>query len=242
MAGVARPYLDFVHRHEEDEWLDRTDLDRIERESALRDLASFNRAFLGHYSVFGWLRRAIKAAPEGCPLTIVDVGCGYGDLLRSIRRWARRQNRQVALLGIDLNPENIRIARAATDAADRIEFQVMNVFDLPPTMTFDFIISSLVAHHLSDHMIIEFLSLMEKSARRGWLIYDLQRHRFLYHFIGVTSRLMRLHPMVVHDGQVSVTRSLTRSEWEELISAADIPRGDAVIRWFFFRFLIGRLR
>lgn len=240
--AIARPSLDLRHRHDRDEWLDRTDIDCVERESALRDLASFNQAFLGHTSILSWLRRAVKTAPPGYPLTIVDVGCGYGDLLRSIRRWSRRQNREIALVGIDLHPENIRIARAATEAADRIEFRVMDVFDLPRNMSVDFFVSSLVAHHLSDSKITELLRLLDRTARRGWLIYDLQRHWFLYHFIGVSGRLMRLHPMVVQDGEISVMRSLTRPEWEARINEAGLPRSATTVRWFFFRFLIGRLR
>ena len=240
--AIARPSLDLRHRHDRDEWLDRTDIDCVERESALRDLASFNQAFLGHTSILSWLRRAVKTAPTGCPLTIVDVGCGYGDLLRSIRRWSRRQNREIALVGIDRHPENIRIARAATEAADRIEFRVMDVFDLPRNMSVDFFVSSLVAHHLSDSKITELLRLLDRTARRGWLIYDLRRHWFLYHFIGVSGWLMRLHPMVVQDGEISVTRSLTRAEWEARIREADLPLGGTTVRWFFFRFLIGRLR
>jgi len=149
---------------------------------------------------------------------------------------------ELNLLGIDLNPETIRIARRATDAAEEIEFRLMNAFQLGSAMPVDFIVSSLVAHHLSDPEITEFLKLMERVARRGWAIYDLQRSRFLYHFIGLAARLARLHPMIVHDGQISVTRSLTRPEWQERIAEAGISPADASIRWFFFRFLIGRRR
>jgi SAM-dependent methyltransferase len=238
-----RPYVDFRRRHyEAAEWLDGANIDPLELEHVLRELEKFNRAFLGHYLVLRWLRQAIKSAPRGVALTIVDVGCGYGDLLRAVRHLGRRLNVELNLIGIDLNPETIRIARAATDVDDRIDFRVVNVFELPKTMSIDFMISSLVAHHLTDHEITDFLRLMETVARRGWLIYDLQRHWFLYRFIGLIGRLARLHPMVVHDGQISVTRSLTRPEWDGQIAAAGISPVDAKIHWFFFRFLIGRLR
>jgi SAM-dependent methyltransferase len=242
MTSVNNPHLDLRHRRDEPEWLDGTDIDPVELEKVLRGLAKFNGAFLGHYPILKWLRTAIKASAKEGPLTIVDVGCGYGDLLRAIRRLSRRNNVELDLIGIDLNPETIRIARAATDPADRIDFRVMNIFEFPRSTPVDFIVSSLLAHHLSDSDVTNFLRLMETVARRGWLIYDLQRHRFLYHFIGLVGRLARLHPMVVRDGQISVARSLTRSEWEERIATAGISPADATIRWFFFRFLIERLR
>jgi SAM-dependent methyltransferase len=242
MTSALRSRIDLTRRHDEAEWLDGTDINPLELEHVLRDLASFNQTFLGHYPLLRWLRRAIAAVPKGVPLTVVDVGCGYGDLLRAIRRSSRRFRPDLNLVGLDLNPETIRIAQAATEPADRIDFQAKNIFELGPALPIDFIVSSLVTHHLSDREISEFLRLMEKIARRGWLICDLQRHRFLYHFIGLTSRLAGLHPVVVHDGQISVARSLRREEWKERIAAAGLSPADITIRWFLFRFLIGRLR
>jgi SAM-dependent methyltransferase len=233
---------DLTNRHHQAEWLDGADINPTELEQVLRDLARFNGAFLGHYPILRSLRRAIKSTPKGTSLTIFDVGCGYGDLLRAIRRSLRRYTVELKLVGIDSNPETVRIARSATDPADQVEFRVMNIFELPRNASIDFIISSLVTHHLTDSEITEFLRLMEAGAKRGWLIYDLQRHWFLYHSIGYIGRLARLHPIVVGDGQISVTRSLTRLEWVERIAAAGISPKDAKIRWFFFRFLIERLR
>ena len=83
---------------------------------------------------------------------------------------------------------------------------------------------------------------MEARARLGWLVCDLQRHRVPYTFIGLAGSLSRLHPMVIHDGRISVARSLTRSEWRELIAEAGIPREDVAIGWFLFRHVIGRTR
>jgi 2-polyprenyl-3-methyl-5-hydroxy-6-metoxy-1,4-benzoquinol methylase len=241
-SHTARPSLDFTHRRDEAEWLDGADLDPAELERVLRDLATFNQLFLGHYPLLRWIGPAVRAARDRAPLTLVDVGCGYGDLLRAVRRWSRRRKLDLTLIGVDLNPETIRIARAATDPADRIDFQAVNVFDLASTTPIDLMVSSLVTHHLTDHEITEFIRLMERTARCGWAVCDLQRNRFLYHFIGLASRLGRFHPMITHDGQLSVARSLTRAEWEQRVAEAGISSADAPVRWFLFRFLIGRLR
>jgi hypothetical protein len=101
-------------------------------------------------------------------------------------------------------------------------------------------VSSLVAHHLSDEKLRDFLVLLERASNQGWLIYDLQRHRLLYEIIGAASRLARLHPMVTNDGQISVMRSLTRKEWTDRIAAAGIELSNVKIRWFLFRFVIER--
>jgi SAM-dependent methyltransferase len=242
VASLPRPRRDFSRRGAETEWLDRADLNPGDLASVLRDLARFNGAMLGHLPVLSWLRRAIAAVPNGPPLSLVDVGCGYGDLLRSVRGWARRRGLAIALRGIDLNPRTIGIARAATDACDRIDFETADVFRFRPTAPVDLIVSSLLAHHLTDRAIVELLRWMEGTARRGWLVCDLQRHKLPYHVIGLAGKLSKLHPLVFDDGQISVTRALARPEWEERLHEAGIPRQGVTIRWFLFRYLVGRLR
>jgi len=100
-------------RSVESEWLDDADVNPADLKLVLRDLARFNGAMLGHWPVIAWLRRALRDAPKDRPLTIVDVGCGYGDLLRAIRRWSRKRGLAVRLIGVDLNHETIAIARDA---------------------------------------------------------------------------------------------------------------------------------
>jgi SAM-dependent methyltransferase len=224
------------------EWLDEPNLDPDELASVLHDLARFNSAMLGHRAVLSWLRRAVEAVPKQQPISLIDAGCGYGDLLRGIRRWANRRGLSIALRGLDVNPDTIRIARTATDKQDRIDFQVADVFRYRPTGPVDLIVSSLFAHHLSNGEIVDFLRWMETTARRGWLICDLQRHAVPYYFIGLAGKLARVHPVVVHDGQISVARALTRAEWEERFQMAGFASNGARVRWFLFRYLVERLR
>jgi SAM-dependent methyltransferase len=240
MSEPARQILDFRRRSHEQEWLDREDIDPAELRAVLRDLARFNTAFFGHSPILKWLGRVLGWEKSGSGPTILDVGCGYGDLLRAIRHWSNKRNLKPALLGVDLNPETIRIAQEVTDRADQIDFAVMDVFDLPPERKFDIVVTSLVAHHLSDEKLRDFLVLLERTSTQGWLIYDLQRHRLLYEVIGAASRLAGLHPMVTKDGQISVMRSLTRKEWIDRLAAAGIALSDVKIRWFLFRFVIER--
>ncbi|MBX6327237.1 MAG: methyltransferase domain-containing protein [Pseudolabrys sp.] len=233
---------DFSQRSREREWIDDADLSADELVCVLRDLARFNAAMLGHWPVLSWLRRAVRNLPRDTPLTLIDVGCGYGDLLRVIRRWSRRGRRPIRLIGVDISRETIRIAQSATNSDDAIEFYAADVFRYHEAVPADFIVSSLFAHHLSDAMIVDFLRWMETNARRGWFIYDLQRHRVPYLFIGLMGLVTRLHPMVIHDGRISVTRSLTRREWQARLAEAGVGLNAVDLRWFIFRFAIGRLK
>lgn len=242
LVKTARLKRDLTHRSAEREWLDDAGMSASELEPVLRDLARFNGAMLGHRPILAWLGRAVQTVPKDQPLTLVDVGSGYGDLLRAIRHWAAKRSLRLRLIGIDLSQQTVRVAEAATDPCDGIEYHVSDVFSYQPDKPPDFVVSSLLTHHMTDAMIVKFLRWMEDTARRGWFIYDLQRHAVPFHFIGLMRRLTRIHPIVIHDGRISVARSLTREEWLARFADAAIPPDAVQLHWFLFRFAIGRLR
>jgi 2-polyprenyl-3-methyl-5-hydroxy-6-metoxy-1,4-benzoquinol methylase len=192
--------------------------------------------------VLRWLDRATKNIPREQPLTLLDIGCGYGDLLRAIRGWARRRGRPLRLLGVDLSARVIDVARSVTPMADDIDYRAADIFAFNSPVPIDFVVTSLVTHHLADEMIVRFLRWMETEAARGWVIYDLQRSIVPFYFIALAGLLLRLHPVVTYDGRISVARSLTRREWEAQLAEAGIPRDVVDLRWFMFRFVIGRLK
>jgi SAM-dependent methyltransferase len=65
-------------------------------------------------------------------LHIVDVGCGGGDMLRRIERWAAQKRVSVKLTGVDLNPNAIRAAREFTRGESRIEWVAGEAHSLNP--------------------------------------------------------------------------------------------------------------
>jgi hypothetical protein len=83
---------------------------------------------------------------------------------------------------------------------------------------------------------------MEATARRGWIIADLERHPVPYHAIGIAGRLMRIHPRVIEDGRTSVTRALTRQDWRAIVEAAGIAPDAVRLRRFFYRLAVTRQR
>jgi SAM-dependent methyltransferase len=237
----AAPVFDRSRRSAQTEILDGP-VSTADLAEILRDLARFNGIMQGHRPVLNWLDRAVKDVPRERLLTLLDIGCGYGDLLRAIRNWARRHGRPVRLIGVDLSERVIDVARSVTSNAEDIEYDAADIFSFAPPAPIDFVVTSLVAHHLPDGMIERFLRWMETNAARGWMIYDLQRSIVPFYFIALAGPVLRLHPVVTYDGRISVARSLTRAEWEARLAAAGIPRSAVDLRWFMFRFAIGRLK
>jgi len=148
-----------------------------------------------------------------------------------------------ALTGIALSPWSASPARAATPPQMKIDYRTGDVFELELDRPIDFVISSLVTHHMSDVQIINFMRWMEATAARGWFINDLHRHAIAYHGFKALSWAMRWHPFVRHDGPLSVARAFRRSDWERLIAQAGLDRSTLTLRWHLpFRLCVGRIR
>ncbi|MEQ6884729.1 methyltransferase domain-containing protein [Salicola sp. Rm-C-2C1-2] len=224
----------------EPELMDNDDVSTADYNQCLADLASVNRITRTHQPTLRWLDQAIRALPANTPITILDVACGQGDLLRMIHRFGAQRNLNITLQGLDLNPNSAIAAREATPSDMDITYYTGDVFTFAPAPPPDFIVSSQLTHHLSDTEVVRFLQWMEQYARHGWFIADLQRHPLAYYGYSLLARLARWHPIVRHDGAVSVARSFRRADWQALLAQAGIP---ADIRWHMpFRLCVGRLK
>jgi len=233
----------FAVRSNELEQMEAPDIEERALVPVLNDLARANTLTFARPPTLAWLARATRGWPRGASFTLLDVGYGQGDMLRVIWRWAKRRGLEPRLSGIDLSPWSATAARAATDPAWRIDYRVGDIFEHAPPEPIDFVVSSLVAHHMDDATLARFIAWMEANARKGWFINDLHRHPIAYYGYMGLSRLALLHPMVRHDGLISVTRAFTRRDWERLLAASGAPRDAVEVAWRFpFRICVGRIR
>jgi SAM-dependent methyltransferase len=233
----------FAHRSLETELMDTETVSLDDYRACLKDLAQVNALTLTHGPILNWLDRATRGLRTDERVTILDVGYGYGDLLRRIDAWSRRKGRSLDLIGIDLNPLSETIARAATPADMAIEYRTGDIFEYEPERPIDFVISSQTTHHLSDEELVGFIGWMERVAARGWFITDLHRHSVPFHAFRILSRLARWHRFVQHDGPVSIARSFRRDDWQRIIHAAGLSPTVVSVRWHVpFRISVSRLR
>ena len=209
--------------------------------AVLADLAVVNTVTLARPPTVAFMRRVARRAPRGSWLRVLDVGYGEGDMLRRLSRWGARVGVSLDLAGVDLNPWSATAARAATPPGMAIDYRTGDLFDEPAGGQ-DVVISSLFTHHLTDAQVVGFLGWMERSAARGWFINDLQRHPLAYHGFRALSAAAGWHPMVRHDGAISVERSFQRRDWKALLRRAGLD-GVAEVRWHLpFRLCVSRIR
>ena len=233
----------FAVRSNELEWMEAPDIEERALTDCLNDLARANALTFARPPTMQWLQRATRGLAPGDSFTLLDVGYGQGDMLRAVHRWASRRGFEPRLSGIDLSPWSATAANAATDPALGIRHLVGDVFEHVADEPIDFVISSLVAHHMDDATLVRFIAWMEANARRGWFINDLHRHPVAYYGFMALGQLTALHPMVRHDGLISVTRSFKRGDWDRLLAASGVPIAQVEIAWRFpFRICVGRIR
>lgn len=210
----------------------------------LRQIARLNRLTFAHRPTLLWLQQLIETRRKiSGPLHIVDAGCGYGDGLRRIHQWAVQRGVPVTLTGIDLNADALRAAAEATPSAMEIRWVHSDVFSYHPQGPVDVMLNSLMAHHLKDAQVVQLLTWMETNARAGWLINDLHRQQRPYQTYSIMAKLLFLHPMIQHDGLVSIRRSFRFEDWERLSKMAGLPQESICIRAYRpARLCIGHIR
>jgi len=131
------------------------DFDRIAR------LSAEDPEQPGPYDPF--LLAQIPAAPA----SVLEVGCGIGAFCRALAAAGHR------VMGIDLSPEMIRVARERTSAASPVTFQCGDFFSLDFPERFDCVLSMATLHHLP---LAAALTRMTGLVRPGGvlLIHDLR--------------------------------------------------------------------
>ena len=214
--------LDFSRRAELQEEMDQP-CSYAELRRCLRDLAIVNRLTRAHGHTLEWLERV--PFPAHRALRLVDVGCGYGDMLRRIERWARRRGARLELIGLDINPNAIRAAREATPPRSRIRWITGNALTTPDVQEIDLAVSCGVMHHLAEEEIVALLAWMDRHARAGWFITDLHRKPTPYRIFDLLMRGPWWHRFIRPDGLRSIRRSFLAEDWQRMCLAAGLDLG-----------------
>jgi 2-polyprenyl-3-methyl-5-hydroxy-6-metoxy-1,4-benzoquinol methylase len=209
--------------------------------ACIRDIETLNTLTFASRPTLRWLEQIVEKLPPTEPLRILDIGCGAGDMLRRIERWARKRRIAVQLTGIDLNPHATRAACEFTQTDSTIQWVTGDVLAYAEPV--DIVVSSLFMHHLPETEIVRFLAWMEATARCGWFVSDLTRERIPYRFIGAFTAVARFHRFVRYDAPVSIRRSFREADWTRMIAASGLAADQTQLaRWTPARLCVARTR
>lgn len=236
---------DFSERSQAAEWMDDATITDERLRAALRDLRLVNRLLGAYTATDAVLDPLLRRRDE---LTILDLGTGSGDYLAHFVQRGPQFGCVVRAVGVDANPVTVGHARAHLDASlppalrPRARVEVGDALSLSRAASaVDVSHAALFLHHLHGPDAPALLREMDRVSRVGLLVNDLHRHPVAWAGIWTLSRLLRLAPMVQHDGPISVRRGFRRPELAQIAAAAGLPR--PALRWHWaFRWTVSTLR
>jgi 2-polyprenyl-3-methyl-5-hydroxy-6-metoxy-1,4-benzoquinol methylase len=163
-----------------------------------------------------WRREVRPLLGAGRPGRILDLGCGGGDLARSLARWARSDGLDVEVVGVDPDERAIRAARRRPAAG--VTFRTASSGDLVDAgARFDVVVSNHVLHHLGDDERDGFLADSAALATRRVVHSDIRRSPAAYRSYALAAPFVAAGTFVLVDGLRSIRRSYTVSELEAVV-------------------------
>lgn len=169
-------------------------------------------------------------------LHVCEIGCGGGDNLAAIAKWANSKNIQLEITGIDINHNCIDVATKRKDIGSKANWITSDYLNVKFTRYPDIIFSSLFCHHFTNESLIGQLQWMHRNSTKGFFINDLHRHWLAYYSIKMLTQLFSKSYLVKNDAPLSVKRGFKKEEWIDLLGKASIS---AEVSWkWAFRYLV----
>ena len=166
-------------------------------------------------------------------LQIVDMGCGDGDMLRTVAKFARKHKIPVTLLGVDANANTIQYAEEKSVLYPEIKYQQIDVFsEAFANLDYDIVLSTLFLHHFREEEILELMSSLVKKARFGIIINDLHRSTLAYYLFRLLC-IFITNPMVRNDGSTSILRGFRKPELKQFAKELSLKNSSIQWKWAF---------
>jgi len=226
----------FKHRSYTKELLDAPNIEKALLYRNLKELEIINRRLGGHKITVKGLARVVRDKLK--IYHVVDVGCGGGDSLVAMAKWASRKGYKLNLTGVDLLQDCISYAKDNCKNYSQINFTCADfrtVFSQPGKI--DIVHASLFCHHFKEAEIAEFIKLCSDKGAI-FIINDLERNPIAYYSIKLLTKLFSKSPLVKNDAPLSVLRGFKKAEWSAIVQQAGIKKYRIENCWAFRHLII----
>jgi 2-polyprenyl-3-methyl-5-hydroxy-6-metoxy-1,4-benzoquinol methylase len=217
------------YRSTKKELLDEDNIPSADLFQNLKELNTINTLLGGYHITFSALKKILQSKNT---YSLVDIGCGGGDTLKQINKWAKQNNQAINLFGVDIKPVCIEYASKNIEN-ENITFicdDYKNVFNHLKQV--DVIHACLFCHHLTESELIELLQFTEKN-KTTLIINDLERNIVAYYAIKILTKLFSKSYLVKNDAPLSVARGFKKQEWIDILVKAGVKNYSVKNKWAF---------
>jgi len=178
----------------------------------LDKLENINRWLGGNLMTVKALKKVLKNHPKEQELTIADIGCGHGDILRDVAKFGRKNGYKMKLIGMDANPTAIAYANELSTEFSELSFKTEDIFSEEfKNRKFDVVLATLFLHHFKEEQLVSFLGNTLKQTKIAVVVNDLHRHKLAYYLFMLLSVFIK-NNMIIEDGLTSVLRGCKRND------------------------------
>ena len=217
-------------RTEETEIMDDFALAGESLREALDQIAKINKWLGGNKLTLKSVEKLIKNNSFIEPITIVDVGCGNGDMLRALANYGKENKIKFNLIGIDANAFTIDYAKNCSASYPYISYLCLDIFSEEfKAMKYDYLLCTLTLHHFNNQQINYLIDLFYKNTTFGVVINDLHRSKIAYRLFQLVCFVFNLNKMSRQDGLTSILRGFKKQEL--LAFTESLNPEEFIIKW-----------
>ncbi len=223
-----------TYRATERELMDDPDISLLDLKEALYDISKTNRMLGGNRITLKALSNIFKENPLKKKWTIVDVGCGDGEMLRLIADYFTSENLEIELIGIEISEQSIVMGEEMSHSYKNIRFLKKDILKINHTSFHcDIIICTLTLHHFKDQEILSFMKQFVSLAQVAVVINDLQRSKIAYQLFRLFSRIFIKSHVAKNDGLVSIASGFKKHELKKVAQQLKLKHSEITWKWAF---------
>ena len=228
----------FEHRIYAPEQMDAPDCDADKLRRTYTQLSIINR---GLSRMRGLLAKHVLEDIKrvGGPATIVEVGCGGGDVLAWLAKCTAGFDAPVRLVGIDSEARAVARARHKLARFPNVSVVQGGIDDIANLSGgADYVFCNHMLHHIPPQDLVAVLRSLRAAAGRRLLINDLERSQVAYVLYTGLAALAFHRSFVFSDGRLSIRKGFRVPELQQACLEAGYDPGFSVTRVWPWRVVI----
>lgn len=153
----------------------------------------------------------------GAGAGVLDIGCGAGDVMRRLAKWAKQDGLDAIFTGADPDDRAIAYANDCAMNTPSTRFVHASAETLADAgERFTVVLSNHVLHHLTDAEVAALCKTTERFAPKLALHADIHRHPVAYAGFPAIGGWFR-DSLILPDGLLSIRRAFTPDELRRIV-------------------------